>query len=546
MAGHGDSGVGFAAVTAPVEPTDPLASPRSSRRARAICIAVLAVLSFAQYAYTLRNDFVWDARAVFLDDPSVREWRFASTALTEEFFANLTIEESGVAGLRYYRPLVKLIHIAEFQLFGTDPTGYNAVNVLTNAVVVVLAFLAVLSIGGSVLVAFLSALLYAVNPLRVEAVAWAYSDSYLFAAALGMGALLAHRQGRRVAAVALFALSLLCHESAILLAVVIPLHDRIVVAATAREVLRRAVPYLAAAALYLVVRRIVVGAIPLPPANVAAFLMTAVVITARSVKIFFVPDAPVAMYESRSFTLTSEVAISAIVVAALVALAFAIRRAGRQHLFWYLWFFAWMAVALNAGRYGAFLMAEKLLFVACLGPATLLALAASGAATRYRPAAVAAVCALAALHAGIAYSRLPHWRSTRALLEQARAFAPGFSLLRYTLGDVYAADRLHDLAIREYEATVQLVPGHSHAYTNMGNVYLEKREIPKAVLAWQQAVRADPANPEPYYNLGIAREIAGDVDGALSLYGRYLSLATSPPPAVVEHVQQLRAARLSR
>lgn len=514
----------------------------SRRRAKIACIALLAAAAIIQYAYAIGNDFVWDAGDVFINDPSIREWRFLPSAFSEEFQKHIPIESSGEYRLKYYRPLVKVIHIVEFHLFGGHPAGYHAVNVLLNAAVVILAFLVVLSFTENLPAAFLSALLYAVNPTRIEVVAWAYSDSYLYAACFSLLALLAHHNRKRTASAVLFSLSLLCHESSILLMVIIPLYELLVRRSPLRDGALRTVPYGIIAVVFLLVRRLVVGEFPLSLLDPATVLMTVAVIIKRSVKIFFLPDAPVALYQNELFSqLTPEVALSGLIVILLLLVALSLAYAGRQYLFWYLWFFVWLAITFNVGKFGAFLMAEKLLFLASLGLTTVLALLATSA-VRYRRAAVAGMVALVLVHGTITFSRLPYWRDTRTYLEKVLEFSPDHYLFHYNLGNIYAAQGEYRQAIQRYEDTIRLVPGHSHAYANLGNVYYRQGDGARAVTAWENAALADPRNPIPYYNLGLMRENAGDTRDAMRYYRQYLSLERHPSDAAVRHIRELENA----
>jgi len=71
-----------------------------------------------------------------------------------------------------WHPLTWLSHMTDVQLFGTNPRGHHAVNVLLHALNVVLLFLILTRATGHLQRSALVAALFAVHPLNVECVAW--------------------------------------------------------------------------------------------------------------------------------------------------------------------------------------------------------------------------------------------------------------------------------------------------------------------------------------------------------------------------------------
>jgi tetratricopeptide (TPR) repeat protein len=115
----------------------------------------------------------------------------------------------------FWRPVVILIHAANLAVGGLHPAAFHIVNIAINAAVVVLLYALLLEILGRPRVAFVTALLYAVHPLHVEAVAPAYSRLELLAAAFLLAGWLLHWRGRPWWAAVCFWLALGSKESAI-------------------------------------------------------------------------------------------------------------------------------------------------------------------------------------------------------------------------------------------------------------------------------------------------------------------------------------------
>jgi tetratricopeptide (TPR) repeat protein len=500
----------------------------------------LVLVSIFLYLPSFSNGFVWDAKIYFLNDPSIRELKYFFSGFFEPLFKNVPLDGEQVRSLQYYRPFIKCLHVLEYQLFGARPYGYNSVNILANAAVVVLFFRVAAAVTPNRLIAFLAALLYAVNPTRVEAVAWSYSDSYIIVALFLLLSLLRYRSGNYRSALACYILALITHETAILLPIILAAHDYLVAGKRKPGDYSWVGWFLLASVIFLAIRTKVVGAIPLSGVDPATFANTAAVVMKRYVKMFFWPDAPVAIYPNELFpAVTAEVAASYVLLVCLAALAFYLGMNDRKSLFCLLWFFIWPAVSLNVGSFGAFLMMEKLLYLASGGGCVLVAIAVFRAFTG-RNIAAALILAAVCLHAAVTFSRIGYWQNTRTYLEKGLQQSPHFYLAHYTLGRNYADAGESERALLEFQRTVAEHPRFSLAYNDMGNLYFRKGDLDGAEYAYRKAAETDPANPLPYFNLGLVMKRKGDLMSALACMDQYLVRAPQPDPRALKAILELR------
>ncbi|MCX6271158.1 MAG: tetratricopeptide repeat protein [Bacteroidetes bacterium] len=73
----------------------------------------------------------------------------------------------------HYHPLTLLSLSLDYQFWGTDPTAYHLHNLILHLINIILIFFIVLRVDGKTWVAGITAMLFGIHPMHVEAVAWA-------------------------------------------------------------------------------------------------------------------------------------------------------------------------------------------------------------------------------------------------------------------------------------------------------------------------------------------------------------------------------------
>src|SRR5215470_3767585 len=128
----------------------------------AIC-GVLVGITWLVFAQTVRHQFVTydDPQYVYANpevsagvSPGRISWAFTHT----------------IAG--NWHPLTTISHMLDCQLYGMDPAGHHFTNVLFHTIAVVLLFLVLQQMTGSLWRSAFVAALFAIHPLHVESVAW--------------------------------------------------------------------------------------------------------------------------------------------------------------------------------------------------------------------------------------------------------------------------------------------------------------------------------------------------------------------------------------
>ncbi|HET9985989.1 MAG TPA: hypothetical protein VFQ38_20485 [Longimicrobiales bacterium] len=195
------------------------------KRHRFRLVLALAGVAALVYLPSLRNGFAYDDVPVIPGDPRIHSWAGLLGAFTRPYWA-----ERG-AELGLYRPLTSASFGVDWLLGGGAPAWFHAVNVLWHAGACVLAFLLLAELFAPA-AALAGALVFAVHPVHVEAVANVVGRAEAMSAVFFLGAALVWMRAgaalsvRRLAAVAaLFALALLSKESAATLPAILVLID---------------------------------------------------------------------------------------------------------------------------------------------------------------------------------------------------------------------------------------------------------------------------------------------------------------------------------
>jgi len=139
----------------------------------------------------------------------------------------------------YYRPLYVLVRTIDYRLYGTSPTGYHATSLLFYFIAVGAAYWILLRLLPSTRAAFVGALLFALHPIHVEAVAWVMAGGYAIAGAFALLSFALYLSGRTWASTLAFAAAALTNPPAAVMPALLAGHMWIFAAKEAKERGRR-------------------------------------------------------------------------------------------------------------------------------------------------------------------------------------------------------------------------------------------------------------------------------------------------------------------
>jgi tetratricopeptide (TPR) repeat protein len=512
-------------------------------RCRVLLAGSLLIVGLTLVAYwpALGNGFVWD------DDAYVTN----NQALTQPGgFARIWLDLR--ANPQYY-PVTFSSFYLEHALWGFNPTGYHAVNILLHAGNAVLVWwtLRRLGVPGS----WLAAALFAIHPVEVESVAWITERKNLLSGFFGLAALGAYLQvppfdravrpepSRRFTwwwyalSIGLFVLALLSKSVTATLAAVVFLllwwkRPRL----ETRDLLPLLPFFILGASLGLNTARLEVQHVG---AHGPDFRLTPLerLLVAGQALWFYAGKlvAPVQLgfiyprweIDTRRASQWLPVLAAALAVAALVLLR---RRLGRGPLVAVLCYVAMLFPVLGflnvyPMRYS--FVADHFQYHASVA---LLALIAAAAARGFpglgrRPVlAVAAVLPALVLLGCLTWSRCFVYRDPVSLWTDTLVKNPAAWMAHTNLGSLLIAQGRHREAFEHRVRAIELRPNDMLGYLNLGNAYLRSGDLPQAIATYERGLACPNDAPlrrgKLENNLASALGMLGDLEGAIRHFRR--------------------------
>lgn len=181
-------------------------------------LGVALLLGVVGYYPTLQYGFVFDDVQQIVENPAIKSW----SGLPQYFTAHVGAGAFPTVKGSFYRPLFLIWLRLNYILFGTSPWGWHLTSLLAHLAAVWMFFVLVRFWTKDGLVAGWAALVFAVYPIHIEAVAWVSAVPEILFAIAAMGSTYAffrYRQENRGILLALsaflYGLALLAKETAV-------------------------------------------------------------------------------------------------------------------------------------------------------------------------------------------------------------------------------------------------------------------------------------------------------------------------------------------
>ena len=524
----------------------------------AVCV-ILVLLVAAVFGQTAHFEFVnYDDQKNVYENPVVEKGLSVPTvgwAFTHAQVAN-------------WIPLTTLSHMLDCQIFGLHAGGHHLVNVLLHAATVVLLFLLLRQMTGSLWRSAFVAAVFAIHPLRAESVAWVSERKDVLSAFFFMLTIGAYvRNVRkpswtgRVSVLLFFTLGLLSKSMVATLPFVLLLLDywplkRIpnfppsphsgaagrFPASDLKHLLIEKIPLFvlaagacAATALMPDMQTILTNAHRLPlPERMGNALVSYVVYLGQmafpsglAIPYPFVPNGQMPL----------KICLAFVVLAAISAGVVAFRKKHPSLLMGWLWYLGMLVPVIGIIQISPDAAhADRYTYLPEIGLAIAVAWAVAdwSAGWKYRRMILGAlmISVIGALTA-CGHIQTSYWKDGESLWERALACTSDNSVAHNNIGyTLYQKGEVED-AIRHYNLALKINPNYAQAHFNLGVVFLKKGALNDAIAECKQALKIDPDYMEAHFDLGAALALQGNLDEAAGQYRKVLEI--SPDYAEAEY-----------
>lgn len=527
-------------------------------------VSVIVILTLSVFANTLGNGFVFDDKGQIVDNYWIHEIKYLPSILSSHSLAFIGDDQPAIT----YRPLVFVVYMIEYALFGLEPWGWHLVNILLHALNSVMVFLTVSYLfrgkndgpSGAVngLPAFAAAALFAVHPMNSEVAAWVGCVPELVYTFLGLSAfnLYALYRDRSCSfalffSVLLYFIGLFAKETSLVLPGILFAYDY----ARDRDEplftgarIKRYLPYVLAAFLYIVIRVLSMGGHMVPTVKLHAYLTGPQFILNVFPILFDYMKAlvlPVNIYPLQLFkpvfSITEPRAFLTLTLALGVAGAlFAFRRKMNPL---YLVSAAMIIFPLLPVLYVPALsrhsFADRYLYFPSIGFVIIFGLFLNEALKNQKAVRITAVLALAALICAYsvgAFGRNLNWKDDASLWDAALKGSDNNYIAIHSVGLMDLRKGNTDAAVSGLERALKLNKESLHpdatALVLTGKVlavaYGQKGRVDDAVREYRDVLSIDRNDPISNYNLALIYQDKGLLDEAVELYQRALLFTKKP------------------
>jgi tetratricopeptide (TPR) repeat protein len=391
------------------------------------------------------------------------------------------------------------------------------------------------------------AAVFAIHPLRVESVAWVSERKDVLSGLffmLTLGAYVRYVRkppslGRYLTVMFLFALGLMCKPMLVTVPFVLLLLDY--------WPLHR---FGTAANRFLILRKLIVGKIPLIVFSVAVCIVTLLVqneviqqakeipfslrisnalvsYAAYCGQMFFpVGLAVVYPYPIHGLPI-GKVILALLLLVAITVWAFRWRQKRPYFLMGWLWYLGMLVPVIGLVQVGSLARADRYTYLPQIGLYILLTwtaveLTASWQSRRWVLGGGA--MAVLAVLITCARAQTAYWRDSESLWTHTLACTSDNRIAHYNLGVVFAQQGRTKEAIAQLQKALAIEPDYAEPHFDLGNIFLQQGRIEEAIAYYQKALTINPDDADIHNNLGNVFLQQGRMDEAISSYQKALAI----------------------
>ena len=439
-----------------------------------------------------------------------------------------------------WHPITTISHMLDCQLYGLKAGWHHFTNVLLHTLAVMLLFLALQQMTGTIWRSAFVAAVFAIHPLRVESVAWIAERKDVLSGVFFMLTLLAYtyyvrlpRIRRYLLVLVLFACGLMCKPMLVTLPFVLLLLDYWPLDRIKGQFWKRVaekIPLIALSAVSSVITFLVqkgaVGRTEELP--ILERINNAVVSYVIYIWQMFWPVNLAVFYPHPENRLPVwEIVCCLVILVCITVTAIALRKRRPYLLTGWFWYLGMLVPVIGLVQVGWQGRADRYTYLPQIG----LYIAVTWGVTeltalyrhRSRILTVAAVVVIAAL-SSCAWAQTSYWRDSETLFRHALAVTTNNDVAENNLGIVFLGQGKLDEAISLLQSAADLRPDNSPAHENLAKALLQKGQVAEALVHYRKLLDLQPDNMEVHNIVGTVLVQQGRVREGVEEWQKVLSV----------------------
>ena len=525
-------------------------SSRGSPKKRGVIVgicAVLAAITWLIFGQTLAHDFVnYDDEIYVYDNAKVA--------------AGLSLQNIGWAFTHTvcanWHPVTVISHMLDCQLYGLKPAGHHFTNVLLHTIAVLLLFLVLRQMTGTLWRSAFVAALFAIHPLHVESIAWISERKDVLSAVFVMLTLGAYTRYTRTFSLTsylfvlfFFGLGLMSKPILVTVPFVLLLLDywpfkrfapeslrksgqpnRAKDRANIRRIFLEKIPllflsFVSCAATVLAQRHFID---PIDKLSLAERLGNAAVAIVIYLRQLVWPSALSVFYPHPRHGLSGvQVSVAALLLLAVSAAAFRYRWKHPYFLTGWFWFLGMLVPVSGIVQVGTQAHADRYTYLPQIGLYILVTWFVADIALSWRRRRVlvsAAMVSSIVILMWLAWKQTTYWRDGRTLWTHALDVNPQNDTAHNGLCNLALKQNRFEEAVFHAREALQVRADSADAHNNLGLALLGAGQKAEARIEFQKVIETSPSRPRVHYNLATLLLDSGQLDEAIAEFQKELEI----------------------
>lgn len=521
-------------------------------KAKNLILLGILVLTFIVFYGSLKNNFTnWDDDVYVLNNFLIRDFSL-------ENLEKIFLEPMGTSQI--YRPLAYLTYMIDYSIWGLNPFGYHLSSLLFHLLNVVLVFYLLRLLFNHLAVAGVVTLLFAIHPMKGEAIAWASARVDVVYATFYLSALITYilyvknvfQTKYLIFSIVFFVFSLLSKPAAVSFPLACLLIDYFYARKWNVKFILDKIPFVVLALAMGIVTLLAQRPDTAVGSGIERFAWFERVFISSYTLLFYFFKTIFPIKLSNFYDFPQKLSfwhyVSLLFLGILAFAAYKMRK-NRNFIFGILFFVAHLLLVIHIIPTGnRFMAADRYAYLAQIGLLLSVAFLYLSAKESVRNILLGAAAVLGIFYLAVSFNRNQVWNNGVTLWSDAVLKNPNCSFCCFGLGNALINANQHKLAqpyieksillnpnfaeaynsrgtikfalqdyngaMQDYNKALEMNPNYQYAYASRGSVFAMQKKYAEAIEDYNKALNLNPNDMPTYLNRGMARVQLRDFNGA--------------------------------